>query len=402
MYSSPNPLQPKVGLVLTGGGARAAYQVGVLCAIASMLPKVRKNPFPIICGTSAGAFNAVSLAISARNYHKGLEELSAVWENAHVGQAYRSDPAGVFGNAFRWLSSLLWGGWIKQRSAISLLDNAPLAEMLERHLSFQGIQRSIQTGALSALGITAWGYTSGQSVTFYQGTDNIVPWKRERRIGVATCIGVEHLMASSAIPLLFPAVRINREYFGDGSMRQLAPISPALHLGAERVLVIGVRKSVESPPDRVKVDSYPTLAQIGGHIMGSIFLDSLDVDLERLQRINTTLRMIPEERLQTNEIGLRPVECMVISPSLEINTLAEQHALALPRTLRLFFRAIGAMRRDGSSLLSYVLFEEPFCRALIDLGYRDTLPRKRQILQFLGMETVCEEDDNPSTKLVAE
>jgi NTE family protein len=282
---------------------------------------------------------------------------------------------------------VLWGGWIKQRSRVSLLDNAPLAELLEHNLPLQGIQKSIKMGALSALGITAWGYTSGQSVTFYQGAGNIVPWKRERRIGVPTRIGLDHLMASSAIPLLFPAVRINREYFGDGSMRQLAPISPALHLGAERVLVIGVRKSTDSQPERLKVDSYPTLAQIGGHVMGSIFLDSLDVDLERLQRINTTLRMIPKERLQANEMRLRPVECMVISPSLEINTLAEQHALALPRTLRLFYRAIGAMRRDGSSLLSYVLFEESFCRALIDLGYRDTLPRKDQILQFLGIET---------------
>jgi NTE family protein len=387
MYTNPDSLQPKVGLVLTGGGARAAYQVGVLRAIASMLPKARKNPFPVICGTSAGAFNAAGLALSARNFPKGLEELSAVWENAHVGQAYRSDPAGVFGNAFRWLSSVLWSGWIKQRSAVSLLDNAPLAELLERNLPLQGIQKSIKTGALSALGITAWGYTSGQSVTFYQGASDIVPWKRERRIGIPTRIGIDHLMASSAIPLLFPAVRINREYFGDGSMRQLAPISPALHLGAERVLVIGVRKSADSQPERLKVDSYPTLAQIGGHVMGSIFLDSLDVDLERLQRINTTLRMIPHERLQTSEMRLRRVECMVISPSLEINTLAEQHALALPRTLRLFYRAIGAMRRDGSSLLSYVLFEEPFCRALIDLGYRDTLPRRDQILQFLGAGT---------------
>ena len=391
MYSSQNPQRPKIGLVLTGGGACAAYQVGVLRAIASMLPNVKGNPFPVICGTSAGAFNAASLALSARNFHKGLEELSAVWENAHVGQAYRSDPVGVFGNAFRWLSSLLWGEWIRQRNPVSLLDNAPLVELLERNLPFSGIQRSIKAGALSALGITAWGYTSGQSVTFYEGASNIVPWKRERRIGVATRIGLEHLMASSAIPLLFPAVRVNREYFGDGSMRQLAPISPALHLGAERVLVIGVRKTDNSQPERVKVDSYPTLAQIGGHIMGSIFLDSLDVDLERLQRINTTLRMIPEERLKTNEMRLRQVKCMVVSPSLEINTIAEQHALALPRTIRLFYRAIGAMRRDGSSLLSYVLFEESFCRALIDLGYHDTMPRKEEILHFLGLGTTAEE-----------
>lgn len=380
-----SPSSPKVGLILTGGGARAAYQVGVLRAIADMLPEGTRNPFPVICGTSAGAINAASLALSARNFHEGVRQLSAVWENAHVNQAYRSDPIGVFGNVARWLASLLLGG-LGKRTAVSMLDNSPLLQLLERSLPLHGIQRCIETGALHALGITAWGYTSSQSVTFYQGADSIVPWKRERRIGIAAYIGVEHLMASSAIPFFFPATRLNREYFGDGSMRQLAPLSPALHLGAERVLVIGVRKTVDTQPERIRVDSYPTLAQIGGHVMGSIFLDSLDVDLERLQRINHTLGMISEEKLKNNNMSLRKVEAIVISPSVEINRIAELHARTLPRTIRLFYRAIGALRRDGSALLSYVLFEEPFCRALIELGYQDTMPRRSQILQFIGAE----------------
>lgn len=375
---------PRLGLVLTGGGARAAYQVGVLQAISAMLPEGARNPFPVICGTSAGAINAASLALSARNFHEGVRQLSAVWENSHVSQAYRSDPISLFGNVARWLGWLLLGG-LGKRDALSMLDNSPLAQLLEHCLPLRGIQKSIETGALHALGITAWGYTSGQSVTFFQGADSIAPWKRERRIGIATRIDIEHLMASSAIPLLFPAVRLNREYFGDGSMRQLAPISPALHLGADRVLVIGVRKAADTEPERVKVDSYPTLAQIGGHIMGSIFLDSLDADLERLQGINNTIRMIPQKKLKNN-MPLRHVESMVISPSVEINSIAAQHAHALPRTVRLFYRAIGAMRRDGSALLSYVLFEEPFCRALIKLGYEDTLPRRSQILRFIGAE----------------
>ncbi|SEK32533.1 patatin-like phospholipase family protein [Nitrosovibrio tenuis] len=369
--------------MLTGGGARAAYQVGVLQAISAMLPKRTRNPFPVICGTSAGAFNAASLALSARNFHEGVRRLSSVWENAHVNQAYRSDPIGVYGNAARWLTSLLFGSPNK-RSAASLLDSSPLAQTLERSLPLHGIQKSIKAGALYALGITAWGYTSGQSVTFYQGVDSIVPWKRERRIGIPSRIGIEHLMASSAIPLLFPAIRLNREYFGDGSMRQLAPLSPALHLGAERVLVIGVRKTIDTLPERVKVDSYPTLAQIGGHVMGSIFLDSLYVDLERLHRINNTIRMIPDETMKNSTMSLRQVESMVISPSVEINKIAEQHAHTLPRAISLFYRSIGAMRRDGSALLSYVLFEESFCRALIELGYQDTLPRRSEILQFIG------------------
>src|SRR3954451_757659 len=380
------PPSPRVGLVLTGGGARAAYQVGVLQAIAAMLPGRTRNPFPVICGTSAGAFNAAGLALSARSFRRGVKQLSSVWENAHVSQAYRSDPIGVYGNAARWLTSLLLGSFVK-RSAISLLDNSPLSQTLRENLPLQGIQRNIKAGALHALGITAWGYTSGRSVTFYQGAENIEPWKRERRIGIRSRIGIEHLMASSAIPMLFPAVRLNREYFGDGSMRQLAPISSALHLGAERVVVIGVRKTADTQPERVKVDSYPTLAQIGGHVMGSIFLDSLYVDLERLQRINHTLRMIPDEKLKNSAVSLRQVECMVISPSIEISKIAERHAHALPRAIRLFYRSIGAMRRDGSALLSYVLFEEPFCRALIELGYQDTIARKTEILRFIGAET---------------
>lgn len=377
---------PRVGLVLTGGGARAAYQVGVLQAIAAMLPESARNPFPVICGTSAGAINAAGLAVSARNFHEGVGRLVSVWENSHVNQVYRSDPIGVFGNSARWLASLLFGG-LGKYNAVSMLDNSPFPQLLERSMPLRAIQKNIRAGALHALGITAWGYTSGQSVTFYQGAESIVPWKRVRRVGIASRIGIEHLMASSAIPFLFPAIKLHREYFGDGSMRQIAPISPALHLGAERVLVIGVRKADEALPERVKVESYPPLAQIAGHVMSSIFLDSLDVDLERLQRINNTLQLIPKEKLESNNIPLRRVESMVISPSMEINRIAEQHAHTLPRAIRLFYRAVGAMGRDGSSLLSYVLFEEPFCRALIELGYQDTIPRTAEILQFLGVDT---------------
>ena len=385
MNLTPPSAPPKVGLVLTGGGARAAYQVGVLQAIAAMLPEGARNPFPVICGTSAGAVNAAGLAVSARNFHEGVRRLVSVWENSHVNQVYRSDPIGVFGNSARWLASLLFSG-LGKHNAVSMLDNSPFAQLLERSLPLRAIQKNIQSGALHALGITAWGYTSSQSVTFYQGVDGIAPWKRARRVGIASNIGIEHLLASSAIPFLFPAIKLHREYFGDGSMRQLAPISPALHLGAERLLIIGVRKADEALPDRVKVDSYPPPAQIAGHVMNSIFLDSLDVDLERLHRINSTLQLIPQEKLESNNIPLRRVKSMVISPSVEISRIAEQHAHALPRTIRLFYRAVGAMGRDGSSLLSYVLFEEPFCRALIKLGYQDTMPHAAEILQFLGAD----------------
>ena len=374
------PLLPKVGLVLTGGGARAAYQVGVLRAVSAMLPKGVRNPFPVICGTSAGAINATSLAVSARNFHEGVRQLVEVWENFHVNQVYRSDPIGMLYNSVRVLASLL----LNRHSAISLLDDSPLTKLLGHRLPFRGIQKSIKSGALHALGITAWGYTSGQSVTFYQGAENITPWDRKRRVGISTNIGVEHLAASSAIPFLFPAMKINREYFGDGSMRQLAPISPALHLGAERILVIGVHDTKNAQPDRVKIVGYPPMAQIAGHVMNSIFLDSLDVDLERLQRINEIIQLIPRGTLENSSMQLRPIKSMVISPSEEINKIAEQYAHTLPLTMRLAYRAIGAMGRDGSTLLSYLLFEKPFCQALIKLGHQDTMSHKSEILQFIG------------------
>ncbi|MDH5480075.1 MAG: patatin-like phospholipase family protein [Nitrosomonas sp.] len=375
---------PKVGLVLTGGGARAAYQVGVLRAIAGMLPDSTRNPFPVICGTSAGAINATSLAVSANNFYGGVRELEAVWGGFHVNHVYRSDFMGVLSNSLRCLGSLMSDKYGRNK-AVSLLDNRPLEALLRHRFPFRAIHRCVQSGALHALGLTAWGYTSGQSVTFYQAAKSVRPWKRAQRVGVAARIGVKHLMASSSIPFVFPAVKLNREYFGDGSMRQMAPISPALHLGAEKILVIGVHTQASVVPKRVSVSSYPPFAQIAGHAMNSIFVDSLDVDLERLQRINGTLKMIPPGTLKENNISLRPIESMMISPSEEINDIALQYADTLPLTMRLLCHGIGAMGPNGSTLLSYILFEERFCKALIKLGYNDTLQQRNEILQFIGV-----------------
>ncbi len=378
-------VKPKVGLVLTGGGARAAYQVGVLRAIADLLPDKRRNPFPVICGTSAGAINAASIAVSANNFAEGVERLEAVWSNFHVNHIYRSDLAGVARNTMRCLISLVSTEYGKH-NAISLLDNSPLQALLRNQFSFRTIQHCIRTGALHALGLTAWGYTSGQSVTFYQAASQVTPWKRAQRLGIPVAIGIEHLMASSAIPFIFPAVKLNREFFGDGSMRQLAPISPALHLGADKVLIIGVRKMVTDEPKRVSATGYPPFAQIAGHALNSIFVDSLDVDLERLLRINETLKLIPPEVFAQKNIALRPVEAMMISPSQGINEIAQKYTSTLPRIMRYLYRAIGAMGPNGSTLLSYVLFEIPFCRELIQLGYNDTMQQKEELLKFIGTQ----------------
>ncbi len=370
----------KAGLILTGGGARAAYQVGVLKAVRELLPEPDRNPFQIVCGTSAGAINAAALSVYADNFDQAVGHLLDVWENFRVHHVYRSDWRGIAASGARWLGAMTL---LYRNNPISLLDNAPLGEMIRRTLDFSRIQENIDAGCLYAVSITCSGYSSGQSVSFYQGGPDCVAWERTQRIGCATTLRAEYLMASSALPFIFPAVKINREYFGDGSMRQIAPISPALHLGADRVLVIGTgRQNAQTMRQRSNV--YPSLAQIAGHALNSIFLDSLNVDIERLQRINKTISLIPREHLTQGGLPLRPVKVMVVSPSRQIERIAALHVRDLPQSMRFLLRAVGAMNRNGSNLASYLLFEKSYCRALIDLGYEDTMARRAEMRDFLG------------------
>ncbi len=373
----------KIGLILTGGGARAAYQVGVLKAIAEFLPYRAPTPFKVICGTSAGALNAVTLAVNARHFRKGVRYMLNIWNNARVSDIYRADALGVLSNSLRWvfglLLSVLGSNWLNR---VSLLDNTPLRTFLDRTLPCELIQRHIDDGLVHAVSVTASGYGSGHSVTFYQGVASIEPWKRTRRVGVPTQIDVQHLLASSAIPFMFPAVHVNREYFGDGSVRQIAPISSALHLGAQRVLVVGVGHSAAHDDEkRPKIEHYPALAEIAGHALDSIFIDGLEVDLERLQRLNRALTAIPQELHQS--LSLRHIEALVISPSQPLERIAERYIRNLPWTIRLLLRLAGVLRGSGANLVSYLLFEKHYCRALIELGYQDALQRRDEIMLFL-------------------
>ncbi len=373
-------LRPKVraGLVLTGGGARAAYQVGVVKAVRDILGSPVKNPFPILVGTSAGAINATTLAAYSDNFTRAVGNLIENWENMHVDHVYKADIPSIMRSGAKWLSSLML---ISRRNPISLLDNSPLADMLTRTLPFERIQDNIDSGALYAVSVTASGYTSGQSVSFFQGGSGTEGWERNQRIGAAVTLKMEYLLASSALPFIFPAVKVHREYFGDGSMRQIAPISPALHLGADRVLVVGTgRQTMDMARSRSNI--YPSLAQIAGHALNSIFLDSLSVDLERLERINRTVRLIPPERLAAGNLPLRPIKVLFISPSQPIERIAARFLHELPRSVRVLLRPTGALNRSGSNLASYLLFEESFCRALIDLGYQDTVARSTEVVSF--------------------
>jgi NTE family protein len=389
-----NQAPQKIGLILTGGGARAAYQVGVLKAVAEFVPRRAHSPFQVISGTSAGALNAVTLAVNARQFRRGVKYLLGIWTNAQVKDIYRSDVLGVFVNSTRWVAGLglsLLG--INRMNRVSLLDNSPLTVFLEETLPCEKIQESIDAGVLHALGITASGYGSGYSVTFYQGVAGIEPWKRTRRLGMEARIGIEHLVASSAIPFIFPAVHINREYFGDGSVRQIAPISSSLHLGADKVMLVGAWHADDEAERRSKSESYPTLAQIAGHALDSIFLDGLEVDLERVQRINETVRLIPEELRAATD--MRHIEVLVITPSQPLEKIAERYIPRLPWTIRLLLRAVGVMHRSGANLVSYLLFDKHFCRALIELGYQDALKRRDEIVKFLGCDSAASSCDMP-------
>lgn len=371
-------MKPRAGLVLTGGGARAAYQVGVVKAVRDILGSPQRNPFPILCGTSAGAINAATLAAYADDFTRAVASLLEVWEHMRCERVYRTDFPGILKSGARWLAAMML---VSRHGPVSLLDNAPLREMLRTGLPFERIQEHIDAGALYAVCVTASGYTSGQSVSFFQGGSGLEGWARNRRIGAAVVLQHEYLLASAALPFIFPAVKLHREYFGDGSMRQIAPVSPALHLGADRVMIVG---SGRETPDQARARSsiYPSLAQIAGHALNSIFLDSLAVDIERLERINRTVSLIPPEKLEGSNLMLRPIKVLFMTPSQPIERIAARFIHDLPRSVRFILRPTGALSRAGSNLASYLLFEQSFCRALIDLGYQDTMARAAEVEDF--------------------
>jgi NTE family protein len=383
--------EPLTGLVLSGGGARAAYQVGVLKALVELLPEglTPTNPFPIIVGTSAGAINATALASGADNFREAVRRIVAAWENIRPEQVYHTDPWGLGRTGAHWLSALAFN-WLRKRALAKprgLLDNAPLAGFLAGLIDPQRINRLLHTGALEALAISASSYTSGQHVTYYQSHRRIEPWTRSQRVAIQEDITIEHLLASSAIPFVFPARALQfegrLEYFGDGSMRQLSPISPAIHLGASRVLVVGVGRLQEPPLHNPQAQaSYPSIAQIAGHALSSIFLDGLSVDIERLLRINRTLQLLPPEG--RSHSSLRPVEVLLISPTQRLDEIAARHVHNLPPMVRALLRGVGATDVRGATLASYLLFESGYTRELIDLGYADTVAKSAEVLRFFG------------------
>jgi NTE family protein len=393
--SVPAAPAAQTALVLTGGGARAAYQAGVLRAIARLRRQsgIRSStsPFGVIVGTSAGAINCAALACHADDFDGAVAQLGQVWREFHADHVYRTDSIRVIESGAKWLSMLSLGWliarWHRARPR-SLLNNAPLAQLLAETMDMERLDRMLRKDFLQAVAVTASSYSSGRHSVFYQSHRSIESWSRSQRHAIRTQLSIDHLLASAAIPFLFPAVPIPvetvPEYFGDGSMRQAAPLSPAIHLGAQRILVIGSARTNEPANGTLISPDYPNLAQIAGHALSSIFLDTLTADIERVERLNDLLAALPEEKARRS--GLRRIQVLSITPSRRVDRIAAEHVQALPVTIRGLLRSVGvsSLAGDlrGAAFASYLLFESSFTRALMEMGESDALARRGEIARF--------------------
>jgi len=378
-----HPHNVKTALVLPGGGARGAFQVGVLKAIAHMLPHGCENPFPVLSGTSAGAINSVVLASRARRYRVAVAELERVWAHFRSEQVFRDDTWMMFKSSLHWFGAIVTGGTLFGTPR-ALLDNSPLRDLLSRNLRFPLIDQAISDGYLHAVAVTAAGYGSARSTSFFQAHESAMEWSRKRRIGLRRDIGLDHLMASIAVPMVFPPVSIHGEYFGDGAMRQATPLSPAIHLGADRILVVGVRdESTDPPPDPSRPQEFPSFAHIAGYMLDTLFMDGLYSDLERMTRINQLVDSVPKEDRSGALAGVRPIDTMVVLPSQDLRQVAWRHRKEMPATLRALLRGIGGRNGGENRLLSFLLFEHAYTRELIELGYHDAMGMRDEILDFI-------------------
>jgi NTE family protein len=381
---SPTSNRLTTAFVLTGGGARAAYQVGVLRALAEIHPKAPQ----ILCGTSAGAINVGYLATHAASWTRATHQLWHLWSNLSPERIFRTDIGSFFWTGLKWLIGAIFGGF-KPRGAHAnhLLDTDPLRDFLARGIDGDKIHKNCESGTLRAVSLTTTNYFSGTSVIFFDSDASIQPWARSNRVALKTKIGIDHIMGSSAVPVFFPPIGVDGTYYGDGCVRENSPLSPAIHLGADRIIAIGIRHPRTSA-QAVALSTAcqlerPGLAQIAGVLLNSIFLDSLDADTDRLSRINAAISELPEG---IQHPLFRKIPILVLRPSQELGSLAEEGIRALPKTLLFLFRGIGAAKGQGTDLLSYFTFHQSYTRRLMDLGYQDTLARRAEITQFLASE----------------
>ncbi len=371
--------RPVIGLVLTGGGARAAYQVGVLRALAEIQPRGR-NPFQVIVGTSAGAVAASVLAAQAHAWRQAVAGLERVWSQFRTEQVFFVGGRHMLRSGLHWILALLSGGMVLSPPK-SLLDNSPLRGLLGVEVDCAGIRRSIARGHLRACALCATSYTWGQSVAYFDAIPDLADWARAQHCGRRAELSLEHIMASVALPLLFPPIRLEQQYLGDGSMRQLNPLSPAIRLGADRLLIIGVR----APRAGVGADdapAMPTPGEVLGYMLDTLFSDQVYRDLEHIEHINQLARASAVAARTT-----RQIDTLMMAPSIDPNEIAARHIDAMPKGLRALLRVIGGRPEiSGHQLASYLAFEAPYTRELIELGYRDAMQARTALTAFMSGE----------------
>lgn len=373
------------GLVLTGGGARGAYQAGAILAISEILPR-STLPFPVLAGSSAGSINVAYLGSRADAFPQAARDLADMWTDLEPSKVFRTDAATLARTGVDWIEDLGFGGWIGTGRGKSLLDTAPLRELLQTQFDAAALAHHVAAGRVRGAGITATNYESGLGVTFFQGDASIGGWNRVTRVGVRSPIDFRHILASSAIPIFFPAVEIDGDWYADGSIRLSTPMSPAIHLGAERIVAIAVRHQASSvgvaaphPPV-----AYPTPADTGGVILNALFLDALESDVERTLRINQTLALLSPEVRASQRTPLRTVDVLILRPSVDLGTLVMKTLDRFPPMIRHLFRGLGASDVAGWDLLSYLAFDVAYTTRLLELGYEDTMVRADDLRAFLA------------------
>jgi NTE family protein len=371
-------IMTKLGLVLTGGGARAAFQVGVVHALQEILG-TKSSSFEVITGNSAGAINASYLAANAENWAVATKNLSELWGRLRPEHVYDLRTHKLSDLGARWLGGTLFGGLTRRGAKINyLLDTTPLRKLINREIQFSDIQKNVNSGIVHGFSLATTNYNSGSNVIFYQGHPEIRDWARSDRFSYRTEINTEHVMASSAIPVFFPPVKLQESFFGDGCIRQTTPLSPAIHLGADKIIAIGVR--YPHPQHRMQDLAFspfpsPTLGQITGVMLNAIFLDSMEADVERLTRIN---RLIAAHE----HPELKQIPILMIRPSKDLGKMTQMKSESLPPILRYLLRGIGVSNTEGLDLLSYLAFDESYTKPLMELGYEDAYRMESDILRF--------------------
>ncbi|MDR3607527.1 MAG: patatin-like phospholipase family protein [Oligoflexia bacterium] len=387
MTDATSTKPPLTGLVLTGGGARAAYQVGAIRALSEIFPQ-KQPPFRVLCGTSAGAINIAYLASHSEDWIAAATGLYGLWEKLGLNHVYRTDSASLSKIALAWLSRSILGGRAGTRkSANFLLSTEPLRELISREVRFEAIRENVSRGHLHGVSFSSVQYFAGTTVSFFEAAKSVEPWIRSNRVGLRASLDVSHVMASAAIPIFFPPVEINEEYYGDGCLRQTTPLSPAIHLGAERLISIGIRherrksdiRSAMLLPQR----HAPSLAEITGELMNSLFLDSLETDVERLQSVNDSLELMTPEMRERQPYKFRKLPILQLRPSRNLGELVPDLLARFPLILRYLLKGIGASKLEGRELISYLAFMDDCIQPLLELGYKDTLARRHEIIAFL-------------------